>query len=307
MTFLASLLFITSTLAQHAFAVTPQQIHADLANVLSRESEVVFTTDPSYSTNFTQRWTVYSGADPTYTIAAKPATIKDVQTIVQYAAQNNVPFLATGGGHGYSTSLSGLKGALDVDLSKFRKVAVDVSTTTMTVGAATIFADMYDPLSAAGKQMREFPTFIVTERRLISPAASGGSSTPSIIGVTLGGGIGPLTGVYGLLIDSLISVEMVTGSGQILTVSATRNPDLFWGIRGAGVNFGIVTSATYRIYDTINNGMAYNADMVFEGEKNETIFKILKSYQGTQDDKLSISISSSVKNNVVSDSYAAAH
>lgn len=93
---------------------------------------------------------------------------------------------------------------------------------------------------------------------------------------------------------------MVTGSGQILTVSATKNSDLFWGMRGAGVNFGIVTSATYRIYDTINNGMVYNADISFDGEKNETIFKILRSYQGTQDNKLAISVASSVKNKVVS-------
>lgn len=116
----------------------------------------------------------------------------------------------------------------------------------------------------------------------------------------MGGGIGPLTGAYGLLIDSLLSVEMVTGSGQILTVSATKNSELFWGMRGAGVNFGIVTSATYRIYDTINNGMVYNADMSFNGEKNETIFKILRTYQGTQDNKLALSVSSSVKNKIVS-------
>ena len=110
-----------------------------------------------------------------------------------------------------------------------------------------------------------------------------------------------MTGEYGLLIDSLLSVEMVTGSGKILTASATENADLFWGMRGAGVNFGIVTSATYRVYDTLNNGMVYNADLVFDPEKNETIFKILQTYQGTQDDKLAISIASSVRNNVVSD------
>jgi FAD/FMN-containing dehydrogenase len=116
----------------------------------------------------------------------------------------------------------------------------------------------------------------------------------------LGGGIGPLTGEHGLLIDSLLSVEMVTGSGKILTASATENSDLFWGMRGAGVNFGVVTSATYRIYDTINNGMVYNADMSFNAENNATIFKILQAYQGNQDDKLALSISASLRNNVVS-------
>lgn len=153
---LASLAFITFTLAQHAHAVTSQQIHIDLAKTLSSGSEVVSTTDPSYATGFTQRWTVYSKAAPAYDIAVKPATATDVQKIIQYATKNSVPFLATGGGHGYTTSLSGVKGALNIDLSKFRKVVVDASANTMTIGAATIFADMLDPLYAAGKQMRKF-------------------------------------------------------------------------------------------------------------------------------------------------------
>lgn len=153
---LASIVLVTFTLAQHALAVTSQQIHIDLAKTLSSGSEVVLTTDPSYATSFTQRWTVYSKAEPSYDIAVKPATATDVQKIIQYATMNNVSFLATGGGHGYSTSLSGVKGALNIDLSKFRKVTVDAAANTMTVGAATIFADMLDPLYAAGKQMRKF-------------------------------------------------------------------------------------------------------------------------------------------------------
>lgn len=119
----------------------------------------------------------------------------------------------------------------------------------------------------------------------------------------MGGGVGPLTGEHGLLIDSLLSVEMVTGSGEILTASATENSDLFWGMRGAGFNFGVVTSATYRIYDTINDGMVYNADMSFEAEKNATIFEIFQTYQGKQDDKLALTIGSSIKNKVVSASH----
>ena len=152
---LASFVLIASTLAQHVLAVTSQQIHADLAKSLSSGSEVILTSDPSYQTDFTQRWTIYSKADPAYTIAAKPATVKDVQKIIQYASKNKVPFLATGGGHGYTTSLSRLRDALNIDMSNFRKANVDAAASTMTIGAATIFADMYDPLYAAGKQMRK--------------------------------------------------------------------------------------------------------------------------------------------------------
>lgn len=153
---LAPLAFVTFILVQHGLAITSQQIHIDLANTLSSGSEVVLTTDPSYTTDFTQRWTVYSKAEPAYDAAVKPVTATDIQKIIQYATKKNVPFLATGGGHGYSTSLSGVKGALNIDLSKFRNVAVNASANTMTVGAATIFADMLDPLYAAGKQMRKF-------------------------------------------------------------------------------------------------------------------------------------------------------
>lgn len=93
---------------------------------------------------------------------------------------------------------------------------------------------------------------------------------------------------------------MVTGNGDILSVSASQNADLFWGLRGAGVNFGIVTSATFRIYDALNNGNVYNADLIFSAEKNATVFEILRSYQGNQDDNLAISIASSLRNNTVS-------
>jgi hypothetical protein len=158
MAFLGSILFVLSIVTQHVLAVTSQQIQADLSKSLSSGSEIVLTSNPSYPTNFTQRWTIYSNANPTYSVAAKPATVKDVQKIIQYAARNKVSFLATGGGHGYSTTLSGVKNALNIDLSNFRKVAVDASANTMTIGAATIFADVYDPLYAAGKQIREFQT-----------------------------------------------------------------------------------------------------------------------------------------------------
>ncbi|KAI4954153.1 hypothetical protein J4E91_001863 [Alternaria rosae] len=281
MDFLASFVLVTSVLAQQVLAVTTQQIQTDLSSNLSNGSQVILTTDSSYPTDFTQRWSIYTKAEPAYAVAAKPTTVGDVQTILRYATKNKVPLLATGGGHGYSTTLSGLHNALDVDLSNFKKIKVDASTNTMVVGAGSKFHDMFDPLYAAGKMM-----------------PSGGTSPPSIIGLTLGGGVGPLSGEHGLLIDSLLSVEMVTGSGEILTASATENSDLFWGMRGAGFNFGVVTSATYRIYDTINDGMVYNADMSFEAEKNATIFEILQTYQGSHDGKLAFSIASSIKNNI---------
>ncbi|KAL8695895.1 MAG: hypothetical protein Q9224_003092, partial [Gallowayella concinna] len=71
-------------------------------------------------------------------------------------------------------------------------------------------------------------------------------------GLTLGGGYGWLSGQYGLVIDNLISVDMVLADGRNITVSATENEDLFWAIRGAGQSFGVATSFTYRAYDQPN-------------------------------------------------------
>lgn len=159
MDFLASFVLITSALARQVVAITTQQIQTDLYSNLSNGSQIVLTTDSSYPTDFTQRWSIYEKAEPAYAVAAKPATTKDVQTILRYVTQNKIPFLATGGGHGYSTTLSGLHNALDVDLSNFKRIKVDASTNTMVVGAGSKFHDMFDPLYAAGKMMRKFPTY----------------------------------------------------------------------------------------------------------------------------------------------------
>lgn len=300
MAFFVLFVCMLSFAIQHVLAVSPQQIETYLTTSLSASSEVVLTSNAAFIQNFTQRWTIYNLANPDYSIAAKPATIQDLQIIVKYAIDNEVAILATGGGHGYSTAISGVRQALDVDLGNFKHVSVDTAANTMSVGGSTIFADIYDPLYTAGKQFRKFGKQWILLLRLTQGTATGGSSSPGILGVTLGGGIGPLTGAHGLLIDSLLSVDMVTGKGDILSVSASQNAELFWGLRGAGVNFGVVTSATFRVYDTLNNGNVYNADLIFSAEKNASVFQILSSYQGNQDDNLAISIASSLRNNTAS-------
>jgi FAD/FMN-containing dehydrogenase len=232
MTFFVFFLCVLSTALQYALAKTAQQIEKDLTASLSARSEVVLTSDSAFTEDFTQRWTIYGPANPGYSIAAKPATIQDLQTIVKYAVENNVSILATGGGHGYSTILSGVQQVLDVDLGNFKNVSVDASANTMTVGGSAIFADIYDPLYNAGKQFRKFERDLTLLLKLMQDSATGGSSSPGILGVTLGGGIGPLTGAHGLLIDSLLSVEMLSGTGDILTGQHLRIPTSFGVFEG---------------------------------------------------------------------------
>ncbi|KAL8726430.1 MAG: hypothetical protein Q9166_006708 [cf. Caloplaca sp. 2 TL-2023] len=110
-------------------------------------------------------------------------------------------------------------------------------------------------------------------------------------GATLGGGIGPYSGLHGTTSDSASSIEIVTGNGELLTASTSENSDLFWGTRGAGFNFGVVTSVTYNIYDATNGGLAMNADMTFAGSQNHSVWSLAQSFVGAQPKELSITFS----------------
>lgn len=91
----------------------------------------------------------------------------------------------------------------------------------------------------------------------------------------LGGGHGWLQGRYGLLTDNFISARLVLANGSAISVSATRHPDLFWALRGAGHNFGIVTSVEYRIHDVVPEEAQWTyEEYVFTQDKLEGLFEI---------------------------------
>lgn len=89
-------------------------------------------------------------------------------------------------------------------------------------------------------------------------------------------------GYFGLVLDGLVSARVVTAQGKVVEVSETKNSDLFWGIRGAGANFGIITSATYKLHKMAdhNNGRVLNADFIFPANNTEKYFKYLESWSG---------------------------
>lgn len=101
-----------------------------------------------------------------------------------------------------------------------------------------------------------------------------------MIGVTLGGGVGRFQGLYGLIIDALVSVRLVTGDGELVEVSQNTNPDLFWAIRGAGANFGIITSATYKVHPLPNAGNIFTVDFTFPANLSSKFFKAVESMHG---------------------------
>ena len=154
----------------------------------------------------------------------------DVMRAVQFARAQHLPVAVRSGGHsspGYSVCDAGLV----IDLSQMRDIAIDP-----VKGLAR---------SQAGPSLGEF---VSTTQAYGLATTTGTVAGTGLAGLTLGGGIGWLMGKYGLTIDNLLSVDIVTADGQLLTANATDNPDLFWGVRGGGGNFGIVTSFEFRLH-----------------------------------------------------------
>lgn len=90
------------------------------------------------------------------------------------------------------------------------------------------------------------------------------------------------------MLDALVSVQMVTADAKLVTASATENSDLFWALRGAGANFGIVTSATYQVYDITNDGQAMVADLIFLPTMNQSFFQTLQGFDDVLPPKLAL-------------------
>lgn len=108
-----------------------------------------------------------------------------------------------------------------------------------------------------------------------------------MVGAAVGGGIGRYQGVNGLIIDSILSVNMVTATGDLIVVSNDSNPDLFWGIRGAAPNFGIITEATFQLHPLLNEGQFLSADFMLPASSNKTYFDMLQSFQDDMPPELS--------------------
>jgi FAD/FMN-containing dehydrogenase len=164
-------------------------------------------------------------------LIARCEGVADVIAAVNFARENDLLTSIRGGGHNVGGTAS-CDGGLMINLSKMNSVRVDSKTKTVRVGGGATHLDMD----------RETQVFGMA-------AAAGVVSTTGIAGLTLGGGLGHLRRKHGLAIDNLLSVDIVTADGKFHTASATENSDLFWGVRGGGGNFGVVTSFEFKVHN----------------------------------------------------------
>ncbi|MGH3475751.1 MAG: FAD-binding oxidoreductase [Nocardioidaceae bacterium] len=182
--------------------------------------------DPDYD----ERRRIWNGAiDRRPALIARCSGPDDVRTAIRYARRTGIEVAVRGGGHsfpGHST----VDGGLVVDLSAMNRIRVDPGRSTVRAQAGALLGDLDRVTQPHGLAV---PSGIVTHT--------------GIAGLTLGGGIGWLMRKHGLTIDNLLSVKLITASGDLATASATENAELFWGVRGGGGNFGVVTEFTYRL------------------------------------------------------------
>ncbi|KAL8990177.1 MAG: hypothetical protein Q9169_008190 [Polycauliona sp. 2 TL-2023] len=246
------------------------------ASGLSANASFHYPSQADYNTSTVQRYSYWE--DPTFAVTIKPATERDVQLIVghkqQYlplalekvrrANRYNKTFFATGGGHGAEPGFATVQNAVNIDLSNFLQNDLDVTANTLTVGPGIAFKDFEENLYNAGKLMPVGNIYCV-----------------NMIGATVGATVGPYQGLVGLAIDYLLSVRLITAAGNIVTASETENPGLFWAIRGAGANFGIIVSAKFKVTDAPNKGNLISADFDFPASANLSLFNWIQSTEKT--------------------------
>ena len=174
----------------------------------------------------------------------------DVVRSITFARRQDLPLSVRGGGHSVAGNAVG-DGAVMLDLSGMKAVRVDPETRTVRAEPGLTLAEFDRATQAFG---------LATTLGVVSMTG--------IAGLTLGGGLGWLNGRYGLACDNLISADVATADGQLLRASAQENEDLFWGIRGGGGNFGVVTSFEYQLHPVdrvLAGGLSYPLSMAPAG------------------------------------------
>jgi FAD/FMN-containing dehydrogenase len=198
---------------------------------------------------------IWNGAhDRRPAVIVRCAGVADVIRTVDLARTEGLPLAVRGGGHsipGFST----VDGGIVLDLSQMRGIQVDPARRTATAQAGCTWKDLD------------------AETQQFGLATTGGLvSSTGVAGFTTGGGIGWLMRKHGLASDNLIGADLVTADGQFVHASASERSDLFWGLRGGGGNFGVVTSFEFQLHQvgpTVLSGLAFypadEAEQVLRG------------------------------------------
>jgi FAD/FMN-containing dehydrogenase len=193
-------------------------------------------------------------------VVVRPASVADVTTTVNVARDADLDLAVRGGSHsvpGFGTVDDGVV----LDLSSLKGIRVDPVTSTVRAQGGCTWGDLDHATHAFGL------------------ATTGGIlSTTGIGGLTLGGGIGYLGRRYGLTCDNLISADVVTADGRLITASEKEHDDLFWALRGGGGNFGVVTEFEYRVHPV---KMIYGGPIFYPVDRAGDVLRFYRDFIAT--------------------------
>lgn len=193
------------------------------------------------------------------------AGVADVIAAVNFAREAQLSTAIRGGGHGVVGNAVCDDGIV-IDLSAMRSVHVDLKNQTARAEGGATWGDFDHETQAFGL------------------ATTGGIvPTTGIAGLTLGGGIGYLNRKYGLACDNLLSADVVTADGQLLRASAEDHEDLFWGLRGGGGNFGVVTSFQYRLHRV---GPVLGGEIVYPLDQAKKVLRFYRDWSTAAPDEV---------------------
>ncbi|OTA08263.1 FAD-binding domain and SignalP-predicted secretion signal [Trichoderma parareesei] len=240
-------------------AVSPKQVQNDLGRTLSKGALIFGPSSPAFA-EATGRWSTRSMPQDIQ-VVIEVAQESDVAKIVKYCYQNSIDFLAYSRGHGSSSTISKFRG-IEINLSKLTKITIQPDKKS-----ALFQGGVYADLSIKK----------LWNDGYIAPTGSNGCV--GLLGPALGGGLGRYQGQHGLISDNFISLNVVLANGTAITVSTKSNSDLFWAMKGAGHNFGIVTSAYIKIYPRKASTWHYH-NYVWSQDKLEKVFEALDKFQG---------------------------
>ena len=203
-------------------------------------------------------------------VIARCANEDDVANSLEFARANNLEIAVRGGGHnvaGFSTCDEGIV----IDLSPMKKIEIDKNAGTARAQSGLTWAEFDKATQEAG---------LATTGGLIS--------TTGIAGFTLGGGFGWLVRKYGMTIDNLLSVDMILANGKRVSASPSENSDLFWGVRGGGGNFGIITSFNYKLHPV--GPEVYGGVLFYPISKAKGLLKFYNKWVQSIPDELSTTV-----------------
>ncbi|KAK7992150.1 FAD binding domain-containing protein [Apiospora saccharicola] len=188
-----------------------------------------------------------------------PATEEDVQKTLKWAVDRNVPFLVENGANGWATTLHLKEDGIVIALDLLRFVTFSADNRLVTVGGGALTSDVTNAGYSAGALV-----------------ATGTCNCVGFLGAALGGGIGYLTGEYGLGVDSFVSLNIVRADGTSETLTKTSG-ELFWALRGAAPNFAIVTSAVILAHPVTNENpaTAWTGALVFYSTQIDQVLKAI--------------------------------